>query len=216
MADEDDLTVAEAAEALGTSPQTVRALLRKGELARPQAAVGKSVRLGSQSAGVDYFLSHARATGRSSPTPGASSAPAEEAPRLFLRAAAEASRRHTACRRNSARTRCCRFEAVERPVQRPFVLRPRGRATVVVVVLGVPLLLAYGTARILPDALWFNELGQADVFRRVLIATSRASTSLVTGSGRPLHRREPRRSGPALRLRPDAGAVSRHRCGFGR
>jgi uncharacterized membrane protein (UPF0182 family) len=50
------------------------------------------------------------------------------------------------------------------------VLRPRGRATVVVVVLGVPLLLAYGTARILPDALWFNELGQADVFRRVLIA----------------------------------------------
>ena len=33
MGDDDDLTVAEAAEALGTSPQTVRALLRKGELA---------------------------------------------------------------------------------------------------------------------------------------------------------------------------------------
>ena len=34
--------------------------------------------------------------------------------------------------------------------RRPFVLRPRGRATVVVVVLGVPLLIAYGAARVLP------------------------------------------------------------------
>ena len=32
MRENDDLTVAEAANALGTSPQTVRALLRTGEL----------------------------------------------------------------------------------------------------------------------------------------------------------------------------------------
>ena len=60
--------------------------------------------------------------------------------------------------------------APTRAAERPFVLRPRGRATVVVVVLGVPLLLAYAAARILPDALWFDELGQADVFGRVLAA----------------------------------------------
>jgi uncharacterized protein len=54
--------------------------------------------------------------------------------------------------------------------QRPFVLRPRGRATVFLVVLGVPLLPGYAAARILPGALWFDELGQADVFRRVAVA----------------------------------------------
>ena len=40
----------------------------------------------------------------------------------------------------------------------------------VVVVLGVPLLVAYVASRILPDALWFDELGQPDVLRRVLAA----------------------------------------------
>ncbi|MCW2764580.1 MAG: hypothetical protein JWO11_539 [Nocardioides sp.] len=38
------------------------------------------------------------------------------------------------------------------------------------VVLGVPLLLAYAAARILPGVLWFDELGQADVFGRVVAA----------------------------------------------
>ena len=62
---------------------------------------------------------------------------------------------------------------------RPFVLRPRGRATVVVVMLGVPLLIAYGASRILPDALWFDELGQTDVLRRVLAAKLEFSLLVV-------------------------------------
>ena len=52
----------------------------------------------------------------------------------------------------------------------PFVLRVRGRATVVVVVLGVPMAVAIGGLRLLPDALWFQELGQAAVFRGIVVA----------------------------------------------
>ena len=53
---------------------------------------------------------------------------------------------------------------------KPFFLRPRGRASVIVVVLGVPLVLAYLAARVMTDALWFDELGQGDVFTRTLAA----------------------------------------------
>ena len=70
MGDEDDLTVAEAAEALGTSPQTVRALLRKGELAGRKRPWGSRYVWVPSRAGVDYFLVGARATGRSSATSG--------------------------------------------------------------------------------------------------------------------------------------------------
>ena len=39
-----------------------------------------------------------------------------------------------------------------------------------VVVLGLPLLFAYVSAQILPDALWFHELGQPDVYRGIAVA----------------------------------------------
>jgi excisionase family DNA binding protein len=53
----DDLTVAEAAEALGTSVQTVRALLRKGELAGRQEPRGTRHTWVTSRKGVDAFLS---------------------------------------------------------------------------------------------------------------------------------------------------------------
>jgi uncharacterized membrane protein (UPF0182 family) len=58
-------------------------------------------------------------------------------------------------------------EEVER---RPLLLRPRGRATVAVVVLGLPILVAYAAVRTVPDALWFHEVGQSEVYRRQLAA----------------------------------------------
>ena len=36
--------------------------------------------------------------------------------------------------------------------------------------MGVPLLVAYAVARVVPNALWFDELGQVDVFRRAVSA----------------------------------------------
>ena len=169
MGDEDDLTVAEAAEALGTSPQTVRALLRKGELAGRKRPWGSRYVWVPSRAGVDYFLSvHGRLDGhRRRPV---IEAPAEEATAAVPPPAAEALAPPHSVPPELRTDTLLSFEAVERPALRPFVLRPRGRATVVVVVLGVPLLLAYGTARILPGALWFNELDQSDVFRRLLLA----------------------------------------------
>jgi hypothetical protein len=133
----DDLTVAEAAAALGTSPQTVRKLLRVGELSgRKQAWGGRFVWVPSRK-GVDEFLSqYGRLEGRRRGWPRAA------APRA------------------------------------PFFRGPRGRATVVVVVLGLPLLVVYVAAQILPDALWFHELGQLDVYRR--IAAAKAELWLLT------------------------------------
>ena len=164
MAGEDDLTVAEAAEALGTSAQTVRALLRTGELpGRKQPRGGRHVWVPSRS-GVDAFLSeHGRLDVRRRRHQRL--APHEDITGPVPSAAGDAPP-HTETPSDARLP----FATVEQQTLRPFVLRPRGRATVVVVVLGVPLLLAYGVARILPDALWFNELGQADVFRRVLVA----------------------------------------------
>ena len=45
--------------------------------------------------------------------------------------------------------------------------------------LGVPLAIAYGASRILPDALWFDELGQIAVLRRVLAAQAQFSFVVV-------------------------------------
>ena len=59
-----------------------------------------------------------------------------------------------------------------RSARLPLLLRPRVRATVLLLVLGGPLLLALAAARILPDALWFDELGQLDVFEGSLAARS--------------------------------------------
>jgi uncharacterized membrane protein (UPF0182 family) len=125
----DDLTVAEAAAALGTSPQTVRKLLRDGELTGRKQAWGSRFVWVPSRKGVDEFLSrHGRLEGRRRKQPSA----------VVSRA--------------------------------PFFLGPRGRATVVVFLLGLPLLVAYVSARILPDALWFHELGQLDVYRRIAAA----------------------------------------------
>src|SRR3954467_10236415 len=125
----DDLTVAEAAAALGTSAQTVRTLLRDGELSGRKQAWGSRFVWVPSRKGVDDFLSqYGRLEGH---------------------------------RRGRLPTDVPRA---------PFFLRPRGRATVVVVVLGLPLLVMYVSAQILPGALWFHELGQLDVYRRIVEA----------------------------------------------
>lgn len=133
----DDLTVAEAAAALETSPQTVRKLLRDGELrGRKQTWGSRFVWVPSRK-GVDEFLSqNGRLEGRRRGRP----PPAVP--------------------------------------QKPSFLGPRRRATVIVVVLGFPLLVFYVSAQILPDALWFHELGQLDVYRR--IAAAKAELWLLT------------------------------------
>src|SRR3954465_9731761 len=125
----DDLTVAEAAAALETTPQTVRALLRNGDLrGRKQAWGSRFVWVPSRK-GVDEFLSqNGRLEGRRRGRP----PPAVP--------------------------------------QKPFFLGPRRRAAVIVVVLGFPLLVFYVWAQILPNALWFHELGQLDVYRRIAVA----------------------------------------------
>src|SRR4051794_14324439 len=61
-------------------------------------------------------------------------------------------------------------EVAVRRRRRPFVLQARGRATVVVLVVGLPLVTAFVVAQLLPGALWFDELGQGDVFRRTIEA----------------------------------------------
>jgi uncharacterized membrane protein (UPF0182 family) len=147
----DDLTVLEAAEALGTTPQTVRALLRKGELRGRKRAWGSRYVWVPSREGVEAFLAeHGRLEGH----------PRRRAPAVALEGTGpSAPGQHPA-------------QVVTEPdrAARPFVLRVRGRATVVVVVLGVPLVAAYVWARLLPGALWFDELGQPDVFRGILRA----------------------------------------------
>jgi uncharacterized membrane protein (UPF0182 family) len=122
----DDLTVAEAAATLGTTPQTVRTLLREGKLrGRKQPWGSRFVWVPSRS-GVDEFLSqNERLRGR----------------RGGRQAAATPQKR--------------------------FSLGPRRRATIIVVALGVPLLVFYTSVQVLPEALWFHELGQLDVYRRI-------------------------------------------------
>ena len=52
----------------------------------------------------------------------------------------------------------------------PIFLRVRGRATVVVVVVGLPLLAAWVYARVAPTLLWFDEVGQQAVLTRTIEA----------------------------------------------
>ncbi len=133
--------MAEAAEALGTSPQTVRRLLRDGELRGRREPWGNRFVWVPSRKGVSEFLSQqGRLDGR---------------------------------RRRRPAT-----------VRRRWFLRPRGRATVVVVALGLPLLLVYASAQILPGALWFDELGQLDVFRRIAAAQAELWL-LVAGTATP-------------------------------
>jgi excisionase family DNA binding protein len=130
----DDLTVSEAAEALGTSPQTVRRLLRDGELRGRKEPWGNRFVWVPSRTGVEEFLSeHGPLNGR-----------------RRLRASPE---------------------AVPDPAPvPPSAGRPRERALVMLAVVGPPLVFMFAAAKILPAALWFHELGQLGVFRRVATA----------------------------------------------
>ena len=172
----DDLTVNEAAEALGTTPQTVRALLRRGELRGRQRAWGSRYVWVPSRKGVEEFLAaYGRLEGRRRRAATASpvDVPAVTGP-LAEPATDEAASRPASVEATPVAVRPRPSEpdvpGAGQQSGRPFVLRVRGRATVVVVVLGVPMAVAYGGLRILPDALWFDELGQAAVFRGMLLA----------------------------------------------
>jgi uncharacterized membrane protein (UPF0182 family) len=192
---QDDLTVAEAADTLGTSPQTVRALLRKGELrGRKQPWGSRFVWVPSRK-GVEEFLSqNGRLDGRRRRHPGSiagqvetvgavTSATTVRGPPIDSPSASK----HDLPPPPDA------SGAVEPPPQdpyrydpervapasRPFLLRTRVRATVFLVVVGVPLLLAYVAAHFFTDALWFKELGQLSVFGHAVAA--KAELYIVAG-----------------------------------
>src|SRR3954463_14995141 len=83
----DDLTVAEAADALGTSPQTVRRLLREGELRGRRQPWGNRFVWVPSRKGVHEFLSqHGRLDGRrrARPTGLLLAVPSPAAPPRFL------------------------------------------------------------------------------------------------------------------------------------
>src|SRR3954466_1906758 len=138
------LSVAEVAEALGTSPQTVRALLRKGQLRGEQRPWGSRYVWEVSPEGLDQFLSaYGRLDGhRRSVAPPPQPVVVPEtvppaAPEPALVAPREASYQEPLVEADD--------DVGEEPRvdRRPAFLRPRGRATVAVVVLGVPLLIAY-------------------------------------------------------------------------
>ncbi len=159
---QDDLTVTEAAEALGTSRQTVRALLRKGELHGRKQAWGNRYVWVLSRRGVDEFLSqYGRLDGRrrSQPSQGKR---VEETVEIVTAAARAESPPLDMARSPEP--------AITESVPRSRFLRPRVRATVFLLVVGLPVIAALGAAEILPDALWFDELGQLDVFQGVVAA----------------------------------------------
>ena len=166
----DDLTVREAAEALGTSAQTVRTLLRKGELSGRKQAWGSRYVWVPSRKGVDEFLSqHGRLDGHRRRRPIIAPLAADD--QTISLAPALDTATIEAPRAPRPPPDPYRYVATDAPPdRRPFFLRPRGRATVVVICLGVPLALAYATAGILGEALWFDELGQLNLFSRVLAA----------------------------------------------
>ncbi|GAA1476539.1 hypothetical protein GCM10009623_09850 [Nocardioides aestuarii] len=170
----EDLSVAEAAEVLGTSPQTVRTLLRKGELRGHKRAWGARevwvVDEDSVVAFLDEFgrLDGARRRPGAHPTPPVqTSAPPTAEP------SAEPEAPHD-----------LGWEDLSEPVEgelpgraRPLLLRPRVRAAAVLLVLGTPVLAAYVSARVMPTSLWYAELGQQDMFRSLV--TQRLAIHLV-------------------------------------
>jgi uncharacterized membrane protein (UPF0182 family) len=190
----DDLTVAEAARALGTTPQTVRTLLRKGELRGRKEPWGNRFVWVPSRQGIDEFLSqHGRLDGRRRRHSSTAAALDETAGAITVATTAQTSPIDIAPAQTG--------DAVlaDRPTEdlplphdqprdetdpfgssaRPFFLRPRGRATVFLVVVGLPLLLVYVVAHFLTDALWFDELGQFDVFGHSIAA--KAELYIIAG-----------------------------------
>jgi uncharacterized membrane protein (UPF0182 family) len=168
------LSVDDAAEALGTSAQTVRTMLRKGELRGERRPWGSRYVWHVSADGLQEFLAeYGRLEGgrRSARSP----KPADAGAVLGL---IDTATRSPAVSDADAKPECGSVTsdiigvAEDQSIHdsRPFFLRPRGRATVMVVVLGIPLLLAHLATRTLPDVWWFEELGQLDVFRRLLLA----------------------------------------------
>ncbi|GAA4696583.1 UPF0182 family protein [Nocardioides conyzicola] len=186
---EDEFSVAEAAEALGTSPQTVRTLLRKGELGGERKPWGSRFVWVVPRQAVDAFLAeHGRLEGRrraprevvvrseAVPEPDPDPAP-ESAPELVSDSVSDpvsdsvSDPDPTPVHEQLPEPVVEQLPPVERRRRRlPFFLRVRGRATVVVLVVGLPALIAYLYARVIPGALWFEELGQGEVFRRLIEA----------------------------------------------
>ncbi len=150
--------MAEAAETLGTSPQTVRSLLRKGELEGEKRAWGSRYVWIVRADSLDDFLSqYGRLDGRRrSPRSPPDGPPVPPPPVTTLDTLLDTGEPVT------------EGPAAERPRRLPAVLRVRGRATVVVLVVGAPALAAYVYAQLIPGALWFAEVGHKDVFQRVV------------------------------------------------
>jgi uncharacterized membrane protein (UPF0182 family) len=156
----DDLTVAEAAEAIGTSPQTIRALLRKGELRGRKQALGKRMVWVPSRQGVNEFLSeYGRLDGR-------------------RRSQAQTRLREKTVAIPQDTNRGAAAEVV-RPLEwastgpsrdRRRLLRPRVRASIFIAAVGLPAIPLLVGAKVLPDALWFDEIGKLDVLRGVLVA----------------------------------------------
>jgi uncharacterized protein len=180
---QDDLTVVEAADALGTSPQTVRALLRKGELRGRRQPWGSRYVWVPSRKGVDEFLSEfGRLDGRRR-----SRAPEIRRAESTVRTAPSTdggAKTRFGAPRPSTSAEADPFRLDWTPAQSrqsPPILRPRVRATAFLLVVGLPLIAALAAARIWPDALWFQELGQLDVFGRVVAAKAELYVLVVGG-----------------------------------
>jgi excisionase family DNA binding protein len=168
----DDLTVAEAAEALGTSKQTVRTLLRTGELQGRREPWGRRYVWVLSRKGVDDFLSqNGRLDGRrrqqtrtvqtldDTATAVTLSTIGQAPPVGSPDAATLPPHDHQAGGWNQPA-----------PDTRPFLLRARGRATAFLAVVGLPLVLVYVAGYFFTGALWFDEVGQLSVFGRTIAA----------------------------------------------
>lgn len=157
------LTVSEAARILGTSPQTVRTLLRNSQLQGTKRAWGSRYVWEVNGESLEAFLrQYGRLDGGRRRT---KAAPAAVEPPVGQRPVPVASPLAAPDVDSEGG-----FDVEEPPDLRPLLLRPRGRATVMVIVIGVPLLGAYLVARTLPGLLWFREVGQEEVFVRTVLA----------------------------------------------
>jgi excisionase family DNA binding protein len=170
----DDLTVDEAADALGTTPQTVRTLLRKGELRGRREPWGSRFVWVPSRKGVDEFLSeNGRLDGRRRRQAGSLAGVGDTFGTVTFATTVQAPPTGSAGQWGDVPPFAGPPEAITPAPEeqhRPFFLRARGRATVFLVVVGVPLLLAYVAAHFFTDALWFAELGQLDVFGHSIAA----------------------------------------------